>query len=160
MGTEWTNSDGLIVHFGTRDAEDLRGGVTNTAGKVKELVIVFNYDDLPDGSTDGSYTSIPAGAIPLEAIIDASTAFVDGTSYDIDFVDSAGTAIGSGEDKLWDALTLAQANAGDVCSAHAGTNSANALNVALASAGFVKVAATGTFTAGQAKLTIRYVDGA
>lgn len=156
----WTNSDGLVVGFGTRTSEDLRGGNTSTGGYIEEHIIEFNYDDLPDGSTDGSYSTIPAGAVPIEAYLDALTGFAGGTSYDIDLVDTAGTAIGSGTDKLWDALVVADINvAGErsVSSTHGGTNSGNALNVALASAGMVKVTATGTFTAGAGRIVIRYI---
>ncbi|MGD9276926.1 MAG: hypothetical protein PVJ67_07175 [Candidatus Pacearchaeota archaeon] len=158
--SEWTNDDGLVVGFGARVSEDLRGGKVRTEGNVEEHVVEFSYDDLPDGSTDGSYLQIPANAVPIDAYLEVITGFAGGTSYDIDLVDSAGSAIGSGEDKLWDALALADINtAGErsVSSTHGGTNSGNALNVALASAGMLKVAATGTFTAGKARIVIRYV---
>lgn len=156
----WTNDDGLVIGYGVRTAEDKRGGNTNTAGYVEEHIIEFSYDDLPDGSTDGSYSMIPAGAVPVEAYFDALVGFAGGTSYDIDLVDTAGSAIGSGTDKLWDALVLADINtAGErsVSSTHGGTNSGNALNVALASAGMVKITATGTYTAGTGRIVIRYV---
>ena len=158
--SEWTNDDGLVVGFGVRTSEDLRGGQTNTAGALEEMVIEFNYDDLPTGSTDGSYGTVPANAIPVDAYFETVTAFAGGTSYDIDFVDSAGSAIGTGTDKLWDALVLADINAAgerSVSSTHGGTNSGNALNVALASAGMLKVTATGTFTAGKGRIVIRYI---
>lgn len=156
----WTNDDGLVIGFGARTAEDKRGGVVRTAGAENEHVIDFGYDDLPDGSTDGSYTSIPANAVPIDAYFEVLEAFAGGTSYDIDFVDSAGSAIGTGTDKLWDALVLADINAvgeRSVSSTHGGTNSGNALNVALASDGMIKVTATGSFTAGKGRLVIKYV---
>jgi len=160
MGTTWTNDDGLVVQFGTRTSEDKRGGVVSTAGNVEEMVVDFAYDDLPDGSTDGSYTTIPSGAMILDAYFEVTAAFVGGTSYDIDLVDTAGSAIGSGEDKLFDALVTADINAiGERNSArtHGGTNSGNALDTELASAGMLKAAATGTFTAGAGRMVIRYI---
>jgi len=158
--SEWTNDDGLVVGFGVRTSEDLRGGETNTLGTLEEMVIEFNYDDLPDGSTDGSYGAIPANAIPVDAYFESLTGFAGGTSYDIDLVDSAGSAIGSGTDKLWDLLATADINAigeRSVSSTHGGTNSGNALNVALASAGMLKATAAGTFTAGKGRIVIRYI---
>lgn len=157
----WTNGDGLVVGFGKRDSEDKRGGKVSTYGNMEEHVIEFGYDDLPTGvlGSDGSYLQIPIHAIPEECYFETIEAFVGGTSYDIDLVDSAGAAIGSGEDKLFDALAIANMNVvGEkiASSAHAGTNSGNALGVELASAGTVKVAATGTFTAGRGRITIRY----
>lgn len=158
--SSWINDDGLNVEFGTRDVEDLRGGVINSASNIQEHVIEFDYDDLPDGSTEGSYLQIPSGAVPIDAYLETVTGFTGGTSYDIDLVDTAGSAIGSGTDKLWDLLAIADinvANERSVASTHAGTNSGNALNVALASAGMVKVTAAGTFTAGKARIVIRYM---
>ena len=158
----WTNDDGLVVGFGARASEDQRGGKVSTYGNVEEHVVEFAYDDLPDGvlGSDGSFLQIPAHAIPIGCFIETIEAFVGGTSYDIDLVDSAGAAIGSGEDKLFDAIAIANMNVvGEKISAeaHAGTNSGNALGVELASAGTVKVAATGTYTAGRARITIQYV---
>lgn len=162
MGT-WNNDDGLTVNFGIRKSESLRGGVHRTAGSVKEHVVEFTYDALPgsvNAASDSSYTPIPANAVPVEAILEVKTAFAGGTSYDIDLVDSAGATIGTGTDKLWDLLALADINAAgkhSVSSTHAGVNSGDALNVILASAGYLKVTAAGTFTAGKARITIRYV---
>lgn len=158
--SSWTNDDGLVVGFGTRTAEDLRGGETNTLGTLEEMVIEFNYDDLPDGSTDGSYGTIPANALVQDAFFETLDTFAGGTDYNIDLVDTAGTAIGSGTDKLWDALVLADINAigeRSVSSTHGGTNSGNALNVALASAGMLKLTANGTFTSGKGRIVIRYI---
>jgi hypothetical protein len=163
MGKEslWTNDDGLVVGFGPRTVEDLRGGETKTGGNIREHIIEFGYDDLPDGSTDGSYNQIAANALPIDAYFETIVAFAGGTSYDIDFVDTAGSAIGTGTDKLWDALVLADIDAigeRSVASTHGGTNSGNALDVALASAGMVKVTAAGTFTAGKGRIVIRYIE--
>ena len=158
--SSWTNDDGLVVGFGVRTSEDLRGGETNTQGTLEEMVVEFSYDDLPDGSTDGSYGTIPANALVQDAYFETLEAFVGGTSYDIDLVDTAGTAIGSGTDKLWDLLAIADFNAvgeRSVSSTHGGTNSGNALNVALASAGMIKVTTAGTFTTGKGRIVIRYI---
>ena len=158
--SSWTNDDGLVVGFGVRTSEDLRGGETNTQGTLEEMVVEFSYDDLPDGSTDGSYGSIPANALVQDAYFETLDTFAGGTDYNIDLVDSAGTAIGSGTDKLWDALILADINAigeRSVSSTHGGTNSGNALNVALASAGMIKVTTAGTFTTGKGRIVIRYI---
>lgn len=159
MGS-YVNADGLRVDTPPRVKEALRGGVTNNAGPFREHVVEFSYDSLPSGSTDLSYTAIPANAILVDAYFEVLTAFAGGTSYDIDLVDSADAAIGTGTDKLWDALALADINAvgeRSVSSTHGGTNSGNALNVALASAGMLNVIATGTFTAGRARIVIRYL---
>lgn len=158
----WTNNDGLVIGFGAQTSEAKRGGKCDTDGNIEEHVIEFGYGDLPTGvlGSDGSYLPIPANAVPVDAYLEVIEAFAGGTSYDMDLVDSTGAAIGSGTDKLWDALALADINAigkRSVSSTHAGTNSGNALNVALASAGTLKVTAAGTFTAGKARIVIRYM---
>lgn len=120
----------------------------------------FSYDDLPVASTNKLTFSVPSGAIPLEAYFQVTTAFTGGTSYDIDLVDSAGSAIGSGTDKLWDLIALAEIDSTTTVlasSTHAGTNSGNALFVPLASAGQLKVTAAGTFTAGVGTVILRYL---
>jgi len=159
----WTNNDGLVVGFGAQTSETKRGGKPETDGNIEEHVVEFSYDALPDGTgpaTDGGYGVIPAGAIPIDAYLEVLTAFAGGTSYDMDLVDSTGTAIGSGTDKLFDGILLAAltpAGKRAVSSTDAGTHSGDALNVALASAGSLKVTAAGTFTAGKARLVIRYI---
>ena len=154
---------GVAVSYGTRTTDGKFGAEVPTEGFIKEASWDFTYADLPTSSTSKLTKSIPAGSIPLEAYFQVTTAFAGGTSYDIDFVDSAGSAIGSGSDKLWDALLLAEIDASEVsgallASTHTGINSGNALGVKLASAGQLKVAATGTFTAGAARITVRYLQ--
>lgn len=137
---------------------------------VKYASWTFTYNDLPADGFDKMTKFIPAGAIILEGYFQVITAFTGGTSYDIDFVDSAGSAIGTGSDKLWDALLLAEIDSSAVgtaikSSTHTGTNSGNVLagyaagaECILASAGQLKVAATGTFTAGEARIIVQYID--
>ena len=152
----------VTVSYGSRVLDSKFGATSNDGGgAIKEAVWQFSYADLPTSSTNTKFTlTLPAGCTPVEAYFDVMTAFTGGTSYDIDFVDSAGSAIGSGTDKLWDGLALAEIDSTTTvlpASTHAGTNSGNALNVPLASAGQLKVAATGTFTAGEARIVVKYL---
>ena len=154
----WQNNDGLEVRFGTRSAENERAGVTRISGNKGELVLTFNYDDLPGGSDvsgNTSYGTLPAGAIVTDAYVTASTAFAGGTSYDIGLQQLDGsTAIDV--DGLFDAVTLAEVNAGDSARGHGGTNSGVLLDQPLAAAAQVVASATGSFTAGTAKLVIEF----
>jgi len=106
---------------------------------------------------------LPANTYITEAYFQVITAFAGGTSYDIDMVETDGSAIGTGEDKLWDALALAQIDGSEVIAAlksstHAGTNSGNAVMGKLDAVGQLQVAATGTFTAGRAQIIVEYLD--
>lgn len=146
-------------NFGTRKTNQKYGGrVANDL--IKTAIWTFSYDDLPVASTNLLTFTLPVGSIPLEAYFQVLTVFAGGTSYDIDLVDSAGTAIGSGTDKLWDLISLAEIDATTTvlpASTHAGTNSGNALFVPLASAGQLKVTAAGTFTAGVGAVIMEYL---
>ena len=95
----------------------------------------------------------------VDAYIKATTAFAGGTSYDIGLIQSDdSTAIDL--DGIWDAIVLADldATSGSVSSEHAGTNSGVLIGSSLAADGYLKVVATGTFTAGVAELTIEYIE--
>jgi len=159
MGYETDSKRGVYNQYGPRPTLEKFGGRIDD-DVVKYAVWAFSYDDLPAAGTDKLILSIPQGSVPLEAYFQTITAFAGGTSYDIDLVDNTGAAIGSGEDKLWDALVTADINAEDevgLSSTHGGTNSGNALNVALASAGQLQVVATGTFTAGKGRIIVKYL---
>lgn len=163
MGFENDSKRDVLQHYGPRSTNQKYGNEIVTKGVVREKTWTFSYDDLPAAGTNELVASIPAGSIPLEGYVQVITPFAGGTSYNIDLVDSAGSAIGSGTDKLWDALLVAEIDASEVATAllsstHTGTNSGNALNVKLASAGQLAVAATGTFTAGEARITVKYLQ--
>lgn len=161
----------VTVSYGPRKVEQKFGGeVPNDV--IKYAAWTFTYDSLPGDGYDGLAKFIPAGSLILEGYFQVITAFTGGTSYDIDFVDSAGSAIGTGSDKLWDALLLTEIDSSHVgtsirSSTHTGTNSGNVLagfaagaEAKLASAGQLSVAATGTFTAGEARIIIAYLPPA
>jgi len=152
---------GVSKYFGVRTTDQKYGGRIDD-DYIKTAIWTFSYSDLPTSDANNLNTlSLPAGSVPIEAYFQVLTAFAGGTSYDIDFVDSAGSAIGSGSDKLWDAITTAEIDATVTVlpsSTHAGTNSGNALFVPLASAGQLKVAATGTFTAGVGVVVVKYLS--
>ena len=159
----------VAKNFGVRKTDQKYGGRIQN-DRIKTAIWTFSYDDLPVASTNKLTFSIPSGSIILEAYFNVLTAFTGGTSYDIDLVDSASTAIGTGKDKLWDALILAEIDSSLVgtsvlSSTHTGTNSGNVLaglaagaEHKLASAGQLLVVATGTFTAGVAEVIIQYID--
>lgn len=157
----------VAKNFGVRKTDQKFGGRVDDTG-IKTAIWTFSYDDLPVSSTNKLTLTIPSGSIVMDAYFNVITAFAGGTSYDIDLVDNTGTAIGSGKDKLWDALLLADIDAtvsGKAASVHGGANSgvacANKASTGqgwLAAAGQLLVVATGTFTAGIGQIIIRYID--
>jgi hypothetical protein len=169
MTLEVGNIRSVAKNYGDRKTDQKYGGrVANDL--IKTAVWTFSYDALPVASTNKLTYSIPANAVILEAYFLVQTAFTGGTSYDIDLVTSADAAIGTGKDKLWDALILAEIDSSVVgtavlSSTHTGTNSGNVLagfaagaEYKLSSAGQLSVVATGTFTAGVAQIVVQYMD--
>ena len=159
----------VVKNFGTRITNQ-KYGARSDDEVIKTAIWTFSYDDLPTSGTNKLIYTVPANSVILQGYFLVQTAFAGGTSYDIDFVDSAGAAIGTGSDKLWDGLLLAEIDSSAVgtailSSTHTGTNSGNVLagyaagaECILASAGQLKVAATGTFTAGVAQIIVQYID--
>ncbi len=160
MSFESDATRGVYNHFGPRSTtEGMKFGGRVSDEVVKLASWQFTYNDLPvGGSTNTHFFSIPVGAKLTNAWFQVDTAFAGGTSYDIGLVDSAGTEIDL--DGLWDGLTLAEIDASETVLdslAHAGINSGAILMTPLASAAQLKVVATGTFTAGQARILIEYI---
>jgi len=160
MGYEIAGTRDVLVHYGPRSTDEKRGGEVHSHGKVKQIVYKFDYSDLPGGASDALTAYVPAGAMVLNAYFNTTTTFAGGTSYDIGMEQSDGsTAIDA--DGLFDALILADIDAsvaGSLTAAeHAGTNSGVLCGQRLAVDGYLLVAATGTFTAGEAELVVEYM---
>ena len=164
MGFETNLIRNVENHYGARTADKKFGGVIPSQGPAKKAVWTFDYSDLPvSDTTNKMVLRLPANTYVTEAYFQVITAFAGGTSYDIDFVETDASAIGTGEDKLWDALVLADIDATEAPSAlkssvHSGTNSGNALMQKLDAVGQLQVVATGTFTAGRAQIIVEYLD--
>lgn len=157
MGFENTAGRGVLAHYGPRSTDLKYGGEVGGGGKVKQITYNFSYDDLPGGSTDLLWAYVPSGAAITNCYIKATTNFAGGTSYDIGLIQSDdSTAIDL--DGIFDAVTLAQCNAGADMREHAGTNSGALIAQELAADGYLKVVATGTFTAGEAELVLEYIE--
>lgn len=139
-------------HRGRRDTEDKKAGVVGDNGREKTLVIDFSYDDLPDpdGRKDNHY--IPAGSIIEKARLQTITGFTGGTSYNIGLEESDGTAIDAdGIDAAVAAAAISAADETVFCD-----GALIQATTPTTKDGYVVVAATGTFTAGKARLTITY----
>ena len=138
-------------HYGTREIDDF-GGQASSSGLYKELTIQFSYDDLPVAADGGNLEAkIPLGAQIVEAYIKASVPFAGGTSYDIGLQEGDGTEIDN--NGIFAAVTLADVNAGA-----AGAGALVGGPATTGGDGYLVVAATGSFTAGEAELIVRYLD--
>jgi len=163
----WTNDDGLQVPFGqnqARETKSIMGKAPVAGAPVEYMVAELNFDDLPtftadlnnDGTLNGFSDSdayIPKGAYITRAWLIVSTGFASGTSYDLGLYEQDGTVI--------DANGLDAA----VAVADMGANEAVDMNGQLVATqdlllqdAYLVVAATGTYTAGVARIVIEYIQ--
>ena len=153
-----------LTHYGPRTTNQSYGGTPTTKGTTKEIVWVFSYDDLPAYSTSSLEQIIPAYATIIEARVEILTAFAGGTTYNFGLYQATGaTSVGTviDADGIDAAVALAVMDArGDVVHCDgalvSSTATGNVVSIG-AEPAELTVAATGTYTAGKAKLVITYV---
>ena len=133
-----------------------------TEDPVEQCIVVdWSFDNLPMATAanfaDAGNQQIPRGSFVVASRLEIVTAFAGGTSYVIGLVqaDDGTTAISANGLMTATELVLAGMTPSGKWLLGAG-----ALNGAVSSttkAGLIKVAATGTFTAGRAKLYVTYI---
>lgn len=141
------------THYGPREIEDVLPAkyVGNRGEEIQE--ITFSYDDLPTNGEDEAILRIPANSRIKEATLTVITAFAGGTSYNIGLNQPDGTVIDA--DGIDAAVASAAIDAVGETVACDGALVANTAGIGAAD-GQVVVAATGTFTAGKARLRVVY----
>ena len=155
MGTFWQNEDGLTVSFGTTATVKNIPGVVNTEGfgdvMVTEVDATTVTTSLPENYENGAY--IPAGALIESAQIVVSTTFDsagDAATLSVSTYDEDGNVDTAGG--IDSAVAEADLAAGDVIACDGsliGTVVSENLYVGL-------VYGTEAFTAGEARLVIKY----
>ena len=161
-------SQGVRKNYGPRTSENIVAGTISVDGEVEELSLDFDYTSLPltpDGNQNAANDIlaqyIPANSFILESFLEVKDAWVGGTALDVGLEDVDGG--NSDPDALFDATELVTANltAGATFSSESGTGTSLAassgapVNVGTAARYFAAVA-TGTFTAGSARVLVRY----
>jgi len=156
MGTLYTNSDGLVQHFGTRSVEDRMAGATETDGSVGEIVVDFDYSTTGSIGYDANRVdnaAIPAGAVVTDLILEVGTAWAGGTSLALDFEDSAGATTPSAG---LAATVTASLTAGKVL---VGAGAAVGASIPSANSDvYLHATVVGTMTAGTGRAIVRYID--
>lgn len=155
----WTNTDGLVVGFGSRDSHNVADSAVHTKGRMKIAETRIDHSTiagLATATAPGSKAfAIPAGAqivrstfAVLEAF-DALTTFVVGTKGSDGVTEDA--------NGLHDAVALAEVDAvGDV---HVGDGAQIGSIAVTDEALYVSLDITGTVpTVGEAVLTIEYIE--
>ena len=151
-GASGGSSRRAATNYGTRDIEDvLPSKYAGAIGK-ESVAYTFSFDDLPTNGLDAAILQIPQYARIESATLQVITAFAGGTSYNLGLYEPDGTVVDA--DGIDAAVALAVIDAvGDIVICD-GALVNGVVDVAEASQ--LVVAATGTFTAGKAKLEIVY----
>ena len=137
--------------FGPRESSQKFGGKVAKHGSIVELEYKFSYDDLPDAD-DGNemVAALPAGSLIVDSVLKVGTAWAGGTSITVGLEQKDGTVIDA--DGLHAAILTAALTANSIDSGGGAlVGASSGANEAI-----VAVTASGTFTAGDATLVVRY----
>lgn len=142
---------GRQTFFGSLPTKNKYGGKVATKGITKEARYTFAYDDLPgNDSGNAMVLAIPANSKIVSADMVVSTAWVGGTNLTVGLEQQDGTAIDA--DGLHAAILTAALTASSL---HVGAGALIGVSSGAADA-VVVVTTTGTFTAGDAELVVKY----
>lgn len=147
----WTNSDGLVVGFGPNYAERNVAGVMDHDGNVKEARLAITYQ------SSGANVALPAGSVVVSVTMKVGTAWLGGTKVELgDGTDPDGwiSAAQGAQANLTIGATLV---AGGAYALGATDTTAARIGKLYAAADTLDVAITGTFTAGDADILVRYI---
>jgi hypothetical protein len=154
MGFEVDARRGVQNHYGVR-VTNLKSGGRIEQSVLKQLEYVFNFNDLPTGTLTNLDAVIPAFSKIVSAKLEVLTAFAGGTSYVVG-LNNASTGVAVDADGLLTAAQLPLANIDARGDFITGAGALVGVSVGAAAVD-VAVVATGTFTAGKARLIVEYL---
>jgi hypothetical protein len=142
---------GVASHYGVRTSNNSLGGQESTKeGIVKSAEWSFSYDNLSTTLNSNLAQTIPANASIVEATLYVDDAWVGGTNLTIGLYQADGTVI--------DADGLVAATITATLTANKVVTGAGALvgTTIGANAGQLVAATTGTYTAGTARVVVKF----
>ena len=142
---------GVASHYGVRTSNNSLGGQESTKeGIVKSAEWSFSYDNLSTTLNSNLAQTIPANASIVEATLYVDNAWVGGTNLTIGLYQADGTVI--------DADGLVAATITATLTANKVVTGAGALvgTTIGANAGQLVAATTGTYTAGTARVVVKF----
>jgi hypothetical protein len=151
----WTNSDGLVVGFGTRSIETNSGAQPRSDQMRQQVKVQIKGSTIPDSDVSAQLVhgvTIPANALLESAKLFVTTAFAGATAVlDVGTYDSAGAAVD--DDGLMSAVAVATLVDNAVV-----TGAGALIGTVLASNQRIGVSYdTAAFTAGEAWLVVEYI---
>lgn len=152
-GSTAGNKRRASTHYGRMLEEGTAASEHNVSQDRFVQTLTFSYDNLPTESVDELYQRIPAGARVLSAKLAVTEAFLGGTSLAVGLTQPSGSVLDP-DGLITDAnAPLANLAAGDFVD---GTGALVGAADGLSADGVITVAATGSFTAGEATITVEY----
>lgn len=152
-GSSWTNSDGLVVGFGTNKAavEGTVASNDNGEGGFKVASVTFSYKDAASANVP-----VPAGARVHDVALVVDVAFAGGTALTVGDGTTADGFITATPGALAN-LTAGKVIRGDGVYLFGATDLVASEVKVYSSADTIDVAVSGTFTAGVATLVVTYI---
>jgi hypothetical protein len=144
MTLEITPVRGVAAHYGPREIDNSHGGQESTKmGVTKTAEWDFNFDNLPEVLDSNLPQVIPGNASVINATVFVDDDWTGATALTVDLVEKDGTVA------LADIVPVTNLDEGDVTTADVGTKvSENPVQLV--------VTATGTATAGKARVVVQY----
>ena len=151
----WTNSDGLVVGFGTNSPERNAAGRVERDGGQKEARVQFDLVNSTSGSS-GAVINVPAGSVVKHVYALVTEAAAGGTSLAFGDAGSTGGWITAAQGATAN-LTLNATIDGGGAYAIGGTDAtASHLPKVYAAATDLYFTLVGTFTAGKVTVVVEY----
>lgn len=156
-GNTWTNADGLVVGFNTRDTHNVEDSQVHTMGRRKQAELRIDHSTHAGLAGAVAPTSksleIPAGSALISSVLVVEEAFTDLTSIVIGTKGSDGVA--EDADGINTTILLAALTAGATVEGTGAQLGGDVTDEAL----YVSLDVTGTApTAGEAVLHIEYLE--
>ena len=148
------NVGGRQTFFGALPSKNKYGAEKASSGSTKEIVIPFSFDDLPGVDADNEMlATIPANAKVVAADLQVGSAWIGGTNITIGTSQADGGGVIDADGLLAAVLTAALT----ADSNHVG-GGADIGEVSSSERQAITATTTGTFTAGDAILVVKYQD--
>lgn len=163
----WTNSDGLVVGFGTHTNDnDVAGVVGSGAAKtmvveLKDATALEAVGSVTTASINPQSVMLPRGSRILEASFTVTTAFATSASGTLEIGTHSAAAVDDDPNGIDDAVAVTALDAVGATVACNGALVGGVTTAGAASTSDVHVTfayGTGVFTAGAGVLTLRYIE--
>ena len=158
MSLENTSGRGVLSHYNGRSTTSKYGGGQTSKGVIKEATWVFDYNELPTGSTSALDLSIPAYAKIIRSYFEVLVAFTSTsttTDLTVGFEQADGTDIDV--DGLHTAAVLTQTAIATRGNTYLGTGNLVMADMGAAAGELVVIPSAADLLTGRARVVVEYM---